>query len=60
MVILPHPTDANKSILAKLDKASMKFMPEFALKMVAKNKLVPNVTLMVTKFKQSETYKSMQ
>jgi len=44
---MPDPNNANKCILTKLDKASMKFMPEFALKMAAKNKLVPNVTLMV-------------
>lgn len=32
--IMPHPTDPNKAILSTLDKMDMKYMPNFALKML--------------------------
>lgn len=51
-VIMPHPTDPNMAIMTKLDKMSMKFVPDFALKMMLGKKLIPNMYKMINDFKQ--------
>ena len=53
---MPHPEDPNKCILSKLDKGNLKYMPNFALSMVLRKKIVGTIEDMVVKFKKSDTY----
>ena len=59
-VVMPDPDDPNKSIVTKLDKGNLKYMPRFAIKMIMNNKVIPTVTTMIADFKKSKTYKDMQ
>lgn len=55
-VIMPNPNDPNKCILTKLDKGNLKYMPNFALRMLLEKKLMGAINQMVTDFKKSKTY----
>ena len=55
-VMIPNPDDPNKCIITKLDKGNLKYMPNFALRMLLQKKLLGTMNDMVANFKKSKTY----
>lgn len=59
-IIMPNPDDPNKCILTKLDRANLRYMPNFALKMLLQKKLVGGMNQMILDYKKSKTYEELQ
>ena len=59
-VVLPNPDDENKCIFNILEKASLKYMPNFALKALLKSQVLGKFNVMTANFKKSDTYAAMQ
>ena len=59
-VVLPHPDDENKCIFNILEKANLKYVPNFALKALLKKEVLGKFSVMVVNFKKSDTYAALQ
>jgi len=57
--IITDPEDPNKCILTTLDKAKMKYVPNFVIKKVM-SKAVSEVDKMFTNYLKSQTYANLQ
>jgi len=58
--MIPDPEDPNKCILTTLDKAKLKYVPNFVIKKIVKSKALGEVNKMMTNYKKSQTYANLQ